>query len=379
MTSQKDPARYVGMLGGGQLGRMFAQAAHSFGYRTVSLVPEDQPIIADVAQNITAEYTDTAALDKLIAAIGDAPVTLEFENIPVETLEYLESKSVTLRPGIRSLKIAQDRRLEKTFFREEAQVPTAPFFILEKDDDLKNEQLVSFSFPAILKTARDGYDGKGQVKVSSLDELASAWESLRKVPAILESFVTFDRELSILVVRGADGDIAFYGPFHNEHEDHILATTWSGMPIADATVESAYELGQSVVEQLDYVGVLCIELFQCGDELVVNEMAPRPHNSGHLTIETYTASQFEQQARAALGLPLAPAVMRSPGAMINIVGFRPSESALQQIMALPGVHWHWYAKDAIKEGRKLGHITLEASTFEKLEELYVEVKGLLKP
>lgn len=362
----------VAILGGGQLGSMFAQAASRYGVAVWSLCPEESPIIARVARHIRGDYEDVACLDQLVQGV-DA-VTLEFENIPVQSLRYLSDR-VAVRPGAKALQIAQDRRLEKTFFRDEAKTPTTEFAVIETAQDIT--ALHDFSFPAVLKTARDGYDGKGQVKVLSWDELSDAWASLSQVPCVLEAFVSFEEELSVIIARGVAGDVAVYGPFLNEHENHILATSWSGIHWPESIRQQAKEIAVATAEHLDYVGVLCVELFRVGDRLLVNEIAPRPHNSGHLTIEGFTSSQFDQQVRTTLGLPVAPVVQRMPTAMINLVGTTIPKEQQHQLLARKGLHWHWYGKDGAEPGRKVGHLALEAPSLAELREEVKEVKAVL--
>ena len=362
----------VAILGGGQLGLMFAQAASRYGVSVWSLCPEKRPIIARVARHIQGDYEDTKCLDELI--LGAQAVTLEFENIPVQTLRYLTER-MAVRPGAKALQIAQDRRLEKTFFRDEAKIPTTEFAVVETEQDIA--KLHDFSFPAVLKTARDGYDGKGQVKVLSWDELTQAWATLKQVPCMLEAFVNFQEELSVIIARGVAGDVAVYGPFLNEHESHILATSWSGIDWPDSIHQQAKEIAVATAEHLEYVGVLCIELFRVGDRLLVNEMAPRPHNSGHLTIEGFMSSQFDQQVRATLGFPVGPVVQRQPTAMINLIGATLPIEQQHQLLTRKGMHWHWYGKDGVQPGRKVGHITLEAPTLADLREEVKAVKAIL--
>lgn len=362
----------VGILGGGQLGLMFAQAASRYGVAVRALCPEVSPIIARAALHIHGEYCDTDCLDQLIVGLNS--VTLEFENIPVSSLEYLAER-VNIRPGSKALEIAQDRRLEKKFFQNEANIPTTRFAIIETEQDL--EKLSKFPFPAVLKTALDGYDGKGQIKVERAQDLTQAWSVLKQVPCVLEAFVDFQEELSVIIARGVAGDVAIYGPFLNEHRDHILATSWSGHKWSESILKQAHEIALTTAEHLEYVGVLCVELFLVGETLLVNEMAPRPHNSGHLTIEGFNSCQFDQQVRATLGLSIAQAELRRPAAMINLVGRSLTECQQRWLLSQNGVHLHWYGKNEVQPGRKLGHITLEANHMSDLQAMVSAVRSCL--
>ena len=387
------PGSQLGMLGGGQLGRMFAQAAVQMGYSVVALCPDADAPVADVAQVITAEYEDEAALQQLLDQT--AAVTLEFENIPKVTARFVESQGI-LRPGVKALEIAQDRRLEKTFISKLNDCQVADFRIIESEADVlklsqaeaKNQAKKNsdtFSFPAILKTARDGYDGKGQVRIAQKEELAAAWQQLGQVPCVLETMIDFEQELSILVARDVHGGCVTYLPFLNEHENHILARSWAGADIPQWAATAAEAAAKNIAHQLDYVGCLCVELFQCQDRLLVNEIAPRPHNSGHATIEAYTISQFEQQVRALVGLPVIQPELRRPMLLMNLLGENPlfplnSRAAAEkivQLLQLPGVHYHNYGKTEAKPGRKMGHLTLEAPTFEALKALHQKVEQVL--
>lgn len=362
-------ANCIGLLGGGQLGKMFAVAAAQYGYQTIALCPEPEPVVADIAKHIQAAYDDRKALDQLWQQTK--AMTFEFENIPVATIQYLAEKG-RLYPSAKALQVSQDRRLEKTFFQTTTGIETTPFHIVEKEKHLQVP--ADFRFPGVLKTARDGYDGKGQIKVNNLAELESAWDGLQRVPAVLESFINFDKELSVIIARDYKGHTSVYGPFHNEHENHILATSWAGVQWPETIEQQAHDIAIEIAKALDYVGVLCVELFLVQDRLLVNEIAPRPHNSGHLTIEAYSVSQFQQQVRAVLGLPVANATLRSPAAMVNIIGFQPSEQCVTSLLTSEDVHWHWYGKTDIKPGRKVGHVTIMAPTFVKLEQKVQQVK-----
>lgn len=362
----------VGILGGGQLGQMFALAAAEFGYSTLALSPESSPIIARCARHIKADYVDTVALDQLRQSTQ--AITIEFENIPSRCLDYLE-KTGSVFPDKTALTIAQDRQVEKSFLRNQAQVPVGNFWIINKTDDLIT--VPNSAFPAILKTSRNGYDGKGQVKVETMADLASAWQKLNQVPAILEAFVNFDREFSIIIARDVFGSHSLYGPLLNEHTHHILTTSWSHGDWSEQLQDKAREAAITIARALDYKGVLCVEYFDCGGDILINEIAPRPHNSGHLTIEGFTTSQFQQQVRATLGFPIVEATPRCYSSMINLIGFTPNLDLVHTLLKIPKLHWHWYGKTNTVPGRKMGHITLESDSIDELHVRTAYVQQLL--
>ncbi len=348
------PNATIGIVGGGQLGRMSALAAARLGYRCHILTPEEDSPAAQVSATATiGEYEDPAALRAFAAAVD--VITFEFENVSAAGLELLASQK-PVRPGPHVLRISQDRMAEKTFLNAEARVATAPFALVETLDDL-HAAAAQLGLPAILKTTRLGYDGKGQARLSAPEDLAPAFARLSPKPLILEGFVDFARELSVIVARGSDGESRAFDVVENRHRDHILDLTLAPAPIAPATAAAAKEIALRVADALDLVGLLAVELFEDRDgRVLVNEIAPRPHNSGHWTIDACPASQFEMHIRAVAGLPLPPAVRHSDAVMKNLVG--AEETALwPQILATPGLIPHLYGKKEARPGRKMGHVT----------------------
>ncbi len=341
----------MAVVGGGQLGRMLALAGIPLGLRFRFLEPGPDAPAHRVGEVVQAPYDDPDGLDRLAA--GAQVITYEFENVPVETARRL-SGSAPVHPAPAALAMAQDRLTEKEAFRS-LDIETAPFLPVDSREALE-AAVGALGYPAVLKTRRMGYDGKGQQVLSSEADLDSAWERLGGRPLILEGFVPFDRELSILAVRGLGGEVAFYPLVENQHESGILVRSMAPAP---AVTESLQEAGQGiarrVLERLDYVGVLAIELFQVGDRLLANEMAPRGHNSGHWTQDGAVTSQFENHLRAILGLPLGSTGVRGEGAaMVNLLGHPPLRS---RILAVPGAHLHLYDKEP-RPGRKVGHVNL---------------------
>jgi 5-(carboxyamino)imidazole ribonucleotide synthase len=341
----------VGILGGGQLGRMLALAGYPLGLRFRFLDPAPDAPAGHLGELLVGDYEDEAVLRQF--ATGLAAVTYEFENVPVEATRHL---TVPVFPPPAALNVAQDRLAEKTFFQRLG-IPTPPFAAVDSLAELETAA-AHIGLPAILKTRRFGYDGKGQQVLHSTDQLASAWQVLGRVPLILEGFVPFDRELSILGVRGRDGATVFYPLIENEHRGGILRRSIAPAPDTTERLQAtAEELAHSILVALDYVGVLAVELFQAGDQLIANEMAPRVHNSGHWTIEGAETSQFENHVRAVLGLPLGVTTPRGHVGMLNLIGTFPDTLAVLQ---MPGTHLHMYGKEP-RPGRKIGHITLRAS------------------
>jgi 5-(carboxyamino)imidazole ribonucleotide synthase len=360
------PGATLGVLGGGQLGRMFVHAAQSLGYRTVVLDPDaDSPAGLVAHEHIRADYLDEAALSRLAAACE--AVTTEFENVPARALELLAEKR-PVAPAAACVAICQDRAAEKAHFRA-AGVDGAPYAVIASEADLGTvgEGLL----PGILKTARMGYDGKGQVRVRTHAELAAAWDELGRVPCVLEQLLPLKLELSVLVARGRDGACVQFPVQQNLHRDGILAVTEVPAPAVDAALQQrAAESAARIAAEMGYVGVLCIEFFVLQDgALVVNEMAPRPHNSGHYTLDACDVSQFELQARAMAGLPLTTPRLHSPTVMLNLLGdlWFDAQGAERSpdwaaVLALPGTHLHLYGKASARAGRKMGHLNITAAT-----------------
>ena len=345
-----DPGATIGILGGGQLGRMLATAAGQLGYRTHVLAPDRESIAAQSASSMTrADYHNRIVLADFANACD--VVTYEFENIAIDPVEWLADR-VPVHPHPRALRIAQERIAEKRFVEEVGGRP-ARWAAVDSLATLE-AAIATVGTPAILKTARFGYDGKGQVRIDAPADAAAAWDAIGG-PAVLEAFVPFSHEFSILVVRGADGATARYDPPHNIHRDAILRTSAIPAPAAVlAQTEEATALALRIAARLDYVGVLACEFFVGADGPVFNEMAPRVHNSGHWTIEGADTSQFENHIRAICGLPLgSTALTGARVAMDNLIGDDPWAA----VLAEPGAHLHLYGKGAARPGRKMGHVT----------------------
>jgi len=340
----------VGIVGGGQLGMMLAEAGARIGIDCLTLDPAADSPASRVAPAIVGAYDDETALAQLAAAAD--VVTYEFENVPVASARFLAER-VQVFPPPEALEFGQDRLLEKTLF-EDVGLAVAPFSPVASKEELF-EALDVIGVPSVLKTRRLGYDGKGQVRLESVDEAEDAWRSAGEVPSILESLVPFERELSILAVRGRNGEAAFYPLVENVHRDGILRVSTAPAPDVPPELQAMAERhALAVMERLGHVGVLAIELFAVGEELLGNEMAPRVHNSGHWTIEGAPTSQFENHLRAICGLELGPTSPSAYSAMVNLIGSIPPEGSFD----LDGdVHLHLYGK-ASRPGRKLGHVTV---------------------
>jgi 5-(carboxyamino)imidazole ribonucleotide synthase len=347
------PGSTIGILGGGQLGRMIAIAAAQLGYRTHIYAPETSGPAADVSPRWTqGAYEDAAAL----AAFADSVdvVTYEFENIDPSAVEVLATHGL-VRPGAQALRVAQDRLAEKSFVRDLGGL-TAPFASVESLDDLE-QAIATIGSRAILKTNRMGYDGKGQARLNEPGDAVGAWNAIGRQSAILEGFVTFEEEFSVILARGADGEVRFWDSPANVHVDGILSTSTApaGERI-EAQVEGARALAAQVAAALDYVGVLTLEFFASADGPVFNEMAPRVHNSGHWTIEGAVTSQFENHVRAVCGLPLGDTRLAAKRVeMRNLIGDEAND--WQAIMTDAAVHLHLYGKHEARAGRKMGHVT----------------------
>lgn len=346
------PGAVIGIVGGGQLGRMTALAAARLGFRCHILAPEaDSPAMQVTDRATVAGYDDPSALEAFANSVD--VVTIEFENLPVAPLRVLAGR-VPVRPSPDVLAICQDRRLEKRFLVD-LEVPTAAFGVIETADDLA-PALASSGRPAILKTARLGYDGKGQAPVGAGDDPRFAFEQIGQAPAIAEARVAFARELSVVTARGPDGRIVSYPPVENHHQNHVLKTTIAPAPIPDGLAAEAVALAERIARALDLVGVIAVEMFETQDgRLLVNELAPRPHNSGHWTIDACTVSQFEQLVRAVTALPLGAPEPVSGATMENLLG--DEVLGWREILTEPGARLHLYGKHVVRPGRKLGHVT----------------------
>lgn len=376
------PGAWLGMIGGGQLGRMFCFAAQAMGYRVAVLDPDATSPAGSVAdRHLRAAYTDEAALTEL--ARQCAAVSTEFENVPAASLEFL-ARTTLVSPAGRCVAVAQDRIAEKRFI-EGCGVPVAPHLAIESSDALAalSDAQLDAVLPGILKTARLGYDGKGQARVATAEAVREAHNALGGVPCVLEKRLPLKFEVSALIARGFKGDTAVYPLAQNSHQQGVLSLTVVPAPDAPpALVEKAQQAALRIAEALGYVGVLCVEFFVLEDgSLVANEMAPRPHNSGHYTVDACAASQFEQQVRAMTGMPLGDARQHSPAVMLNILGdvwfarggptgapaaaAAPVTPPWHEVAAMPAARLHLYGKEEARPGRKMGHINFTAATLDE--------------
>lgn len=358
------PGATLGVIGGGQLGRMFVHAAQRLGYRVaVWTIEADSPAAAAADESVVSDAYDAASLRRFSERVQ--AVTVEFENVSAAALRVL-AKSQPANPGWRAIRVAQNRIREKSFLAGLG-VPVAPWGPIRTRDELHLAQS-ALSGPSILKTAALGYDGRGQARVANRDELASAWHKFSEVPCVLEGLVEFAAEVSCLVARGADGECVAYPVFLNEHRRHILDTTICPAPIGPLVTARVQSIAREIAAALGVVGLLTVEFFLKSDgSPIVNELAPRPHNSAHLTIEACATSQFEQQVRALVGLPLGSTRLRSPAAMANLLGdcWQGGEPDWAAPVARDReLHVHMYGKTDAKPGRKMGHLTVLDSDVE---------------
>ncbi len=371
------PGATLGVLGSGQLGRMFAIAARRMGYRVHVLSPEtDTPTgqVADV--EITASYDDLDAVARFAEQVD--VVTFEFENVPLATVDVVNQK-VPVRPAGRVLHTTQHRLREKTFLRDHG-FPVAKFHAIREAADL--DAVPDELLPGVLKTAAWGYDGKGQVKVANREKLKRAWTEELKQEAILEQLVGFEMEFSVVAARGLDGQVQCYAPIENVHVNHILDVSVSPGRLSEKASAEAMDIAKAVLTELDVVGVLCIEFFLApGDTLMINELAPRPHNSGHLTIDAHVTCQFEQQVRTICGLPLGSTRQLRPAAMINLLGdvWEPGTPNWAAACENPDVKLHLYGKHEPRIGRKMGHMTVTADTVDAAIDAAHAAKASLQP
>jgi 5-(carboxyamino)imidazole ribonucleotide synthase len=364
------PGEWLGLLGGGQLGRMFCMAAQTLGFKVCVLDPgTDSPAGAVADRHIRAGYEDPAALRELGRLCRAA--TTEFENVPAGALDFLAEHCV-VSPAGSSVAIAQDRIVEKAFVRDCA-IAVAPYAEVRSAADLRHADAALF--PGILKAARLGYDGKGQARVADRDAALAAFESFGAVPCVLERQLPLAMEVSVVIARGFDGLSAAYPVAENVHRGGILAVSTVPARVSQDLAWRATDAAQRIAQAMNYVGVLCVEFFVLSDgSLVVNEMAPRPHNSGHYTIDACVSSQFEQQARVMAGLPLGSVRQHEPAVMINLLGdiwFRdprarePVEPDWSQVLLHPQAKLHLYGKAEARRGRKMGHVTVLGASVEE--------------
>jgi 5-(carboxyamino)imidazole ribonucleotide synthase len=354
------PGSTIGVFGSGQLGRMLALVARRMGYRIHTYSPDSNSPTGQVAdREVSAPYDDLDAVRQFVRGVD--VLTFEFENVASSVADIAQEEGVPVRPGGHVLHTTQNRLREKTFLAA-AGLPVTPFLAVRSQADLVTG-LAQIGVPAILKTAAFGYDGKGQVRIDSPNGATTAWQSIGEQEAILEAFVPFERELSVVAARGVDGSFVHYGAIENSHRNHILDLSIAPARVPPEVATAAVELARTVLAKVEVIGVLCVELFMTGDgRLLVNELAPRPHNSGHLTIDAAVTSQFEQQLRAVCGLPLGDPTLLRPAVMANLLGelWQRGEPDWAAALAHPAVQLHLYGKAQARPGRKMGHLTAVA-------------------
>ncbi len=371
------PGATIGMVGGGQLGRMFAIAASSMGYDVVVLCERSDAPAAQVAHRVITGPLDDPRVTAEFASQCDV-ITLEFENIPAETISLCGQHAPTY-PSASVLATAQDRLLEKRTLRDSG-LPVTPFVEVEDAGSVIGAS-ESLGWPIIIKTARSGYDGKGQHKIESAQQATQTpWDSCQRW--IAEQCIAFDREVSVIIARTAGGQAACFPIFQNTHRDHILDLTVAPAPISGQLAERAREIATHAAETLGVVGLLCVELFVQGDDLLINEVAPRPHNSGHLTIEACQTSQFEQHVRAVCNLPLGSTELRcGAAAMANLLGDLWHNDGRQpnwdKALAVPGISLHLYGKRVAKSGRKMGHLTATGDDRDEVAERVCRARAMI--
>jgi 5-(carboxyamino)imidazole ribonucleotide synthase len=358
------PGSTIGVLGSGQLGRMFAMAARRMGYRVHTFSPDEDTPTGQVADiEVTAEYEDLDAVRKFASSVS--VVTFEFENVPAETAAAAAC-CAPVRPSGEVLHVAQHRLREKTFLAQ-AGLPVTAFRRVTSVAELA-EAARQIGLPAILKSAGFGYDGKGQARVYSPADYEKAWQAVGETEAVLEAFVDFEREISVVAARSLDGQFTNYGAVENRHEKGILDISIAPANVPERVLRDAVEIAREILIKLDVTGVLCVEFFLGKDgRLLVNELAPRPHNSGHFTFDANVTSQFEQQLRTVCGLPLGSVTQLSPAAMANLLGdlWQNGEPDWAAATAVADVKLHLYGKSTARPGRKMGHLTALASTTEQ--------------
>jgi 5-(carboxyamino)imidazole ribonucleotide synthase len=377
------PGATLGVMGGGQLGRMFVHAAQRMGYFTAVLDPDATSPAGRVSHHhVRTDYLDAQGLSELSRL--SAAITTEFENVPAAALAQLAAQR-PVAPGAAAVAIAQDRADEKAHF-DRCGVPCAPYAVIGSPAQL--EAVVDALLPGVLKTSRLGYDGKGQVRVNTRAELNAAWAALKQVPCVLEQLLPLAAECSVIVARGQGGDMVNLPVQLNLHRGGILAVTQvHDGAVPQAQAEQAVAAARAIAQGLDYVGVLCVEFFVLeGGALVVNEMAPRPHNSGHYSMDACDVSQFDLQVRAMTGLPLTPPRQHSPAIMLNLLGdlWFDGEAAQEQrtpawdkVLALPGTYLHLYGKLSARRGRKMGHLNITGNSVRQVRDVALEAAALL--
>ena len=370
------PGSTLGMLGGGQLGRMFTIAARTMGYEVIVLDPDKESPAGKLATtHICADYDDHAALEK-IAKSCDA-ITTEFENVPASTLEAL-AKTKPVRPGAKAISIAQDRIQEKNFLKDNG-FYTAPFSVINSLEDLKNS-ISEIGCPAILKVSRFGYDGKGQFGINAESDIEKAWETLEGEACVLEQRMPLDIEVSVVLARGTQGEVITYPVSENIHESGILDISVVPARIDNNLETKVIDMAKDIATALDYIGLMAVEFFISDGKILVNEIAPRPHNSGHYTLDACMTDQFEQQVRAVCGLPLGDTSLFSPVVMINMLGdiwHDGNAPKWQKLLDHPNVKLHLYGKREARPGRKMGHFNVLSENIDDALKLAEELKQQL--
>jgi 5-(carboxyamino)imidazole ribonucleotide synthase len=370
------PGSVLGVLGSGQLGRMFTIAARRMGYRVHTLSPDQDTPTGQVADiEVTASYEDLDALRAFASKVS--VVTFEFENVPMTAVNAIEGLA-PIRPSGRALYTAQQRAREKAFLVEHG-LPVVPFATATTLEELR-AALVRVGAPAVVKTTAFGYDGKGQHKVGRESDLARVWAAVGAQEVVVERLVNLQVELSVIAARGLDGAIVEYAAFENRHHNHILDLTTTPAAVPAPVAARARDITRTILEALDYVGLLCVEFFVTTDGgLFVNELAPRPHNSGHVTIDAAVTCQFEQQVRAVCGLPLGSTELLRPAAMANILGdlWAEGEPNWAAACAVPDVKLHLYGKAAARPGRKMGHLTATGKTVHEAQDRVIAARDAL--
>ncbi len=374
------PGATLGLIGGGQLGRMFTVAARTLGYRVTVLDPDPHSPAAEFATgHLDTAYTDSAALDELARTC--AAVTTEFENAPAQALDAIASRTV-VRPSGSSVAVAQDRRREKGFFSERG-FPLASYAVIESRADLP-AALRRVRLPALLKTARLGYDGKGQARIDSPGELDDAFARWNGVPCVLEERLVLEREISVILARPEEGASAVFPVAENRHTRGILDVSIAPARVSEALAREATAIATRLAAALEYVGVLAVEMFVVEGRLLLTEIAPRPHNSGHYTIDACRTSQFEQQVRVLCGLPPGDPSQHTPAVMVNLLGdiWQGGEPRWEAVLRHAGAHLHLYGKREARPGRKMGHVTVCEPTVERSLETALEIRrelGIAEP
>lgn len=365
------------MLGGGQLGRMFALAARPMGYRVHVYAPEAVSPAGQVSDQWTrAAYEDEERFETFLDGVD--VLTYEFENVPLDAVDRALERGLPVRPGRKVLETAQDRLKEKELFHRLG-LETAPFDLVHAERDLQ-AAVAKVGFPSVLKATRFGYDGKGQVSIQSLDDVGAAWRHVAPGPALLERWIDFEREISVVAARGFNGKVAFYPLVENRHVNHILDTTLAPATVSSDIIERAETAVNSLLEALEVVGLICVEFFLDREgNLLANEIAPRPHNSGHWTIEGAVTSQFAQQVRTVCGLPVGSTEQKRAAVMVNLLGdlWQKGTPRWSQIFEIPECTLHLYGKDEHRPGRKMGHITATGESVTEAERRALAARGAI--